>query len=284
MDVPAPEWSDLEILGALRVQTRWWDLGVAGRRPEVAALADPATTEAAAVLGEAMTALDLDPGPDPGRGGPPGSVAGRRGRALHDSVRVRRPWDVALRAVLVAATAGLVPPMRAARRAVVEADPPPSPDGSLPCGTVVRVASSSGGVPKTAVTSARVDARGVVGDGQAHPEHHGRPFQALCLWSAEVIEVLRAEGHPVEAGSCGENVLVSGLRWADVRPGVRLHLGPDVVAEIAGPAEPCSTIAASFHDRRPNRVSHDRYPGSSRLYAWVEAGGVMRPGDAITMS
>ena len=51
-------------------------------------------------------------------------------------------------------------------------------------GSVLQLSASNGGVPKDAVLAADVGRRGLLGDRQANRKHHGRPFQALCLWSA----------------------------------------------------------------------------------------------------
>ena len=66
-------------------------------------------------------------------------------------------------------------------------------------GTLVQVSASSGGVPKQAVPSAVVDGCGLQGDRQAERRIHGRPYQALCLWSAEVIAALVRRGPPAVA-------------------------------------------------------------------------------------
>ena len=79
-------------------------------------------------------------------------------------------------------------------------------------GTVAQLNVSDGGVPKKPVEVAEVGDRGLVGDRQADRQHHGRPLQALCLWSVEVIDALRAEGHPIEPGLAGENVTIAGAR------------------------------------------------------------------------
>ena len=63
-----------------------------------------------------------------------------------------------------------------------------------------------GGVPKHSVDSAFLRKEGVEGDRQNDLKHHGGPDRAVCLFSSEVIEELRAEGHPNEAGFVGENV------------------------------------------------------------------------------
>ncbi|MFB3051541.1 MAG: MOSC domain-containing protein, partial [Acidimicrobiia bacterium] len=68
---------------------------------------------------------------------------------------------------------------------------------------------SDGGVPKTSVDHAMINERGVVGDRQEDTVHHGSPDQALCLYSLEVIERFKAEGHPIEPGFAGENLTIS---------------------------------------------------------------------------
>jgi hypothetical protein len=149
-------------------------------------------------------------------------------------------------------------------------------------GSIVRVSASDGGVPKPSVDVAEVGHRGLVGDRQADRRNHGRPLQALCLWSLEVIQALNAEGHPVQPGDAGENITVSGIDWATMRTGVQLLVG-DVLAEVSAFATPCSKNAAWFADRYFNRMDHGRHPGWSRVYAWVREPGTIRPGDPVVV-
>jgi MOSC domain-containing protein YiiM/uncharacterized damage-inducible protein DinB len=149
-------------------------------------------------------------------------------------------------------------------------------------GRVAQLNVSDGGVPKKPIEVAEVGDRGLVGDRQAARQHHGRPLQALCLWSADVIDALRAEGHPIEAGSAGENVTVAGIEWRTIRPGTQLLIG-DVLAEVSAWAVPCKKNAAWFSDRDFNRMSHDRHPGWSRAYAWVREPGTIRQGDPVVV-
>lgn len=113
---------------------------------------------------------------------------------------------------------------------------PPVPAGAR----LVQVNTSGGGVPKAPVTEAQVDWDGLSGDRQADSKHHGRPFQAVCLWSAEVIAALAGEGHPIAPGSAGENLTVSGLPWARIRPGALIDAG-SCQLEISFPAVPCKS-------------------------------------------
>ncbi len=149
-------------------------------------------------------------------------------------------------------------------------------------GAVAQLNRSSGGVPKTAVALAEVDRRGLLGDVQATRVHHGRPWQALCLWSAEVIAELAAEGHPVFAGATGENVTISGIDWPSLRAGTILDIG-SVRAQLSAPATPCSKNRRWFLNGAIDRMDHDRNPGRSRWYATVLRGGTISTGEPVVV-
>ena len=149
-------------------------------------------------------------------------------------------------------------------------------------GRVHQINTSKGGVPKLPVDNAVVGERGVVGDEQADKVHHGHPEQALCLFSLEVIEQFQSEGHPIEPGSAGENITVSGIDWTEVVPGKKMSIGP-VEIEITQFATPCSKNARWFIDGRYNRMHASRHPGESRVYARVLAGGAIRTGDPVEL-
>ena len=149
-------------------------------------------------------------------------------------------------------------------------------------GSVAQINVSSGGVPKRGIDEASIGKRGVVGDRHMTPRHHGRPWQALCLWSSEVIERLHSEGHPIAPGSAGENITIRGLDWRDVRPGVRMQIG-QVLVETSLYALPCYQNARWFVDGDFERMGHLRERGVSRIYAWVRAGGQVRVGDPVVV-
>lgn len=148
-------------------------------------------------------------------------------------------------------------------------------------GSVTALHRGDGGVPKQAVDSVEVDHTGVVGDRQATRRHHGAPFQALCIWSAEVIAALAADGHPIGPGSAGENVTIAGLPWGDVVPGMHLRIG-SVLCEVSSYAVPCTQNAPWFSDRRFDRIHH-RHGPVSRMYATVLEPGSIAVGDAAVL-
>jgi MOSC domain-containing protein YiiM len=150
-------------------------------------------------------------------------------------------------------------------------------------GRIVQISVSPGGVPKRPVASARVTTMGVQGDAQRNRRHHGGPERALCLFSEERIRALRAEGHPIQPGSIGENLTIEGIDWSRVTPGICLQLGDDVVAEITRYTSPCFNIRASFRDGDESRVSQKRHPGDSRVYARVLREGTITTGDPVRL-
>ena len=150
-------------------------------------------------------------------------------------------------------------------------------------GSVAQLNIGSGGVPKNPVAEAEVTVAGMTGDHHNDRVHHGRGFQALCLYSKDVIEALNAEGHPIYPGAAGENITVEGIDWTTLRPGTVISIGDDVTIELSSYATPCAKNAAWFADREFRRMLHDTNPGWSRIYATVLAPGRVRTGDQVVV-
>jgi MOSC domain-containing protein YiiM len=148
-------------------------------------------------------------------------------------------------------------------------------------GSVEQLSLSDGGLPKRAVETVDVDFGGVVGDRQATRAHHGRPWQALCLWSSEVIGELASRGHPIAPGCAGENVTIAAIPLPDVHPGVRLRIG-SILCEVSSYAVPCQQNAGWFADGDVSRIHHSN--GSlSRVYATVLEPGTIGVGDDVVL-
>lgn len=140
---------------------------------------------------------------------------------------------------------------------------------------------SHGGVPKLPVAEARIESLGILGDKQKQRRFHGGVRRAVCLYSLEIIERLRAEGHPITPGSAGENITLANLDWSLVTLGARLRLGDEVTLEITTYTVPCKTIRASFLGGDFTRISQKLHPGESRVYASVVKPGRIVTGDAV---
>lgn len=146
-----------------------------------------------------------------------------------------------------------------------------------------QLSRSSGGVPKLPIAEGLLHVGGLADDWQTDRKHHGGPDRAVCLFPLELIDTLRAEGHPITPGAIGENITTSGLDWAQVVPGARLQLGESALLEIVSYAAPCRTIREAFRDHEFMRVSEKTHPGSARAYARVLREGTVRSGDPITL-
>lgn len=140
---------------------------------------------------------------------------------------------------------------------------------------------SSGGVPKLSRQSCYVSASGLEGDGH-HYANHGGPDRAVCLYSLDLIESLRAEGHPIAVGSTGENLTLAGVDWSVMAPGVEIHLG-EVVLQLTRATDPCRTIRESFRAHQFDRISELKRPGWSRMYARVLIEGVVSVGNPVAL-
>ena len=151
-------------------------------------------------------------------------------------------------------------------------------------GRVFQINTSPGGVPKRAVREVKVGPLGLAGDGVNHPKIHGGPERAVSLWSLERILALQEEGHPVFPGAAGENLTLAGLDWPALGPGAVLAVGEAVRLEVASYVTPCRTIAAYFRADAFKRISEERHPGWSRLYARVLSGGLIRTGDGVRVA
>lgn len=146
---------------------------------------------------------------------------------------------------------------------------------------IFQINISKGGVPKLPQESAEVMPLGLSGDFHNDTEHHGGPEKAISLYSLELIEKLRREGHPIFPGSTGENLTISGLDWSLVVAGLRLSLGDEVSIEISRYATPCQTIRDSFIDQNFNRISWRTNHGWARAYARVLQPGTISVGDIV---
>ena len=150
-------------------------------------------------------------------------------------------------------------------------------------GRIVQLSVSNGGVPKTAVPRVRITEHGVEGDRQAHPDIHGGPERAVCLFSMERIRDLQGEGHAIVPGGVGENVTIEGLDWDAVQPNSRLLLGETVALEVTRYTSPCLNIGGAFVDGNFARISQKRHAGWSRVYARVLVPGTVSAGDPVRL-
>ena len=129
-------------------------------------------------------------------------------------------------------------------------------------GSVHGLFASGGGVPKLPVDEAVVDLRGVVGDVQTTRRHHGRPWQALCLWSKEKVDRLGGRGPSDHAMAQPERTCRSG---ASTGPTSDRACGCRSVTSLVEvqPATRCPAPRTGqwFADRDCTRMHHETGAG-----------------------
>ena len=140
---------------------------------------------------------------------------------------------------------------------------------------LVQLNISRGGIPKTAIRSARVAHEGVAGDWQKNRKYHGGPDRAVCLYSEELYASLREDGIDLENGAVGENFTTRGLDLQSLAKGGQLRVGQCCVIEITDVRVPCRTLA-KWSPKLPRLMQ-----GRSGWVAKVVAEGEVKAGDPI---
>ena len=157
-------------------------------------------------------------------------------------------------------------------------------------GSILQINISPGGIPKRPIPEATVTTEGILGDRWAHPDIHGGQKQAVLLITAEGIQELIAQGHPLFPGALGENLTVKGLDRRQMRVGQRYRVG-EVLLELTKLRGPCTSldvygpgIQRAIYDAqvKAGDPSTPRW-GLSGFYARVVKAGAIRVQDIIAL-
>lgn len=156
---------------------------------------------------------------------------------------------------------------------------------------VIQINISGGGIPKKPIPVGTVTFTKVEGDNWNDRRFHGWPDQAICLYSLELIDELKAEGFPLFPGALGENFTTEGLDFRAVRLGDRYRVGDEVEIRITKIRVPCRTITvygegiikATYDlEVKHGNVNTPKW-GRSGYYAEVSKEGRVYPDDPIVL-
>jgi len=140
---------------------------------------------------------------------------------------------------------------------------------------LAQLSVSPGGMPKRPIPEGRVTAAGVEGDWQTNRKYHGGPDRAVCVFSVELYDELRAEGVRAGPGDFGENFTTRGIDLRALAAGDRLRVG-ECVIELTDVRVPCRQLKV-WDERMPKLIK-----GRSGWVAKVVEEGTVRPGDPIS--
>lgn len=111
-------------------------------------------------------------------------------------------------------------------------------------------------------------------------------MRQVHLLQRELFDELAVEGHEVAPGELGENVTTQGLDLLALPLGTRIRLGDSAEVELTGLRNPCVQIERFQSGLMKRLIRRDRAGVTHRragVMAIVVEGGVVRPGDAITV-
>ncbi|NUT36086.1 MAG: MOSC domain-containing protein [Hamadaea sp.] len=112
-------------------------------------------------------------------------------------------------------------------------------------------------------------------------------LRQVHLIAEELHDDLRALGFAIEAGQLGENVTTRGIDLITLPRGTLLRLGAQAVVEVTGLRNPCLQIEA-FRPGMLRQVAYKdaqgRFVRRAGIMSVVLTGGVVRPGDVITVT
>ena len=111
-------------------------------------------------------------------------------------------------------------------------------------------------------------------------------LRQVHLIHEELFAELREQGYAVAPGDLGENITTSGIDLLGLPVGTLLRIGDAAVVEVTGLRNPCLQID-DFQDGLLKEVVGRDEDGNvvrkAGVMSIVQAGGVVRPGDPITV-
>jgi MOSC domain-containing protein YiiM len=112
-------------------------------------------------------------------------------------------------------------------------------------------------------------------------------LRQVHLIHAELLDEVAAKGFTVAPGELGENILTRGIDLLGLSTGTILAFPSGATVEITGLRNPCNQInghTPGLMDALIERAVDGNLIRKGGVMAVVRAGGVVSPGDALTLS
>lgn len=142
----------------------------------------------------------------------------------------------------------------------------------MKAGVVAVCLSKNKGERKTPVEAVELRVgHGIVGDA-----HAGEWHRQVSLLAEESIDKMRRQGLSVGAGDFAENITTRGVDLPTLPVGMKVSVG-EALIEITQIGKECHTRCAIY------RLAGDCVMPKEGVFARVLRGGVVKPGDALTI-
>jgi len=99
------------------------------------------------------------------------------------------------------------------------------------------------GLPKQAVDRVKVTKHGVGNDYNNYrmEEKNGTDNRAILLYTTDMRDQLNQEGWPLQNGDLGENFMIDGIRYDQLKVDTQLQIG-NIKVQITEICNPCSNL------------------------------------------
>ncbi|MFZ5847841.1 MAG: MOSC domain-containing protein [Actinomycetota bacterium] len=111
-------------------------------------------------------------------------------------------------------------------------------------------------------------------------------LRQVHLIALELLEEMARHGHALRPGDLGENITTSGVDLLSLPTGTLLRLGDGAALRLTGLRTPCRLIdafQAGLMKRMWGPAEGGRRAPRAGVMSVVTAGGVVRPGDPVTV-
>ena len=111
-------------------------------------------------------------------------------------------------------------------------------------------------------------------------------LRQVHLIHEELFDEVREAGFEVAAGELGENVTTRGIDLLGLPVGTLLRIGTEAVVEVTGLRNPCAqidTFQKGLMKQVVGRGEDGQVQFKSGIMSVVVSGGVVRPGDPVTV-
>ncbi len=141
------------------------------------------------------------------------------------------------------------------------------------------------GLPKIAIDEVFINEIGVKGDYNNFrmERKKGTKKRAVLIHTVEMLNRLKKEGWPINWGDLGENILLRGINYEEIKLNMKIEIG-EIVLEVAEICNPCNNLAKLEYVGNENiKEFIVSLKGRRGWYCKVVKDGTVKKGDKVKL-